>query len=101
MTMRQGWALLGVVLLAGCGGKVRFEGDDGSACDGLGCGENCDGGGVCDETGQCRFDDFICPAECVAGLCGEPCTACEGDECFDGICDVDLFCRRSAICPTE
>lgn len=98
--MKRSRAWLTVVALTACGGKVLFESDDGAACEGLSCGETCEGGGVCDELGQCRFDDFICPSECVAGVCGDPCTVCQGDQCFDGVCDVDLFCRSGAVCPS-
>lgn len=91
--------LLLAMLLTACGGKVVFESDDGLGCEGLSCGEACEGGGVCDQNGQCRLDDFTCPGECVAGVCGEPCAACVGDDCFEGVCDVDLICRRAAICP--
>jgi hypothetical protein len=82
--MKRSWLAASAAVLVACGGKVLFESDDGS---------------VCDENGACRFDAFSCPAECVAGLCGEPCTACSGDECFDGVCDVEGFCRSGAVCP--
>jgi hypothetical protein len=105
--MKRIWMVGIAYVLAACGGKVRFEsggvgvGGADSSCEGLDCGDLCETDGVCDEKGQCRFDDFTCPAECVAGACGEPCTACVGADCFDGVCDVDLFCRPSAVCPTE
>lgn len=35
--------------------------------------------------------------ECVLGSCGEACVKCEGDACFDGICDAAGRCTPPTV----
>ena len=69
---RKRWAAFALLLGAGCGGKVIFD------------------TGATSTTGAGGSSNS---AECVLGVCNDPCTKCVGSSCFTGKCDATLKCQ--------
>lgn len=83
-----------------CGAVVQFTptSDDPDECAELACGDPCgDGAGTCTSEGTCSFDDVACPASCVLGTCGDPCSICDESGCQDALCNEEGDCVLGGV----